>query len=104
MRHVFLKAIYRKLQGSAKMIRGVDEYMQAAAYFDPHGAYGLASYQMREFDMIFKGDAAFVAFIADVEYKKPEGPLKRALRITDFYTKQNGEWIQTGSDTDLHPE
>jgi len=26
------------------------------------------------------------------------------LRITDFYTKQNGAWIQTGSDTQLHPE
>jgi ketosteroid isomerase-like protein len=92
------------LQGSPKMIRGVDEYMNATAHFDPHGAYGLASYKMREFDMIFKGDAAFVAFVADVEYKTPDGPLHRALRITDFYTKQNGEWIQTGSDTDLHPE
>jgi ketosteroid isomerase-like protein len=92
------------LQGSSKMIRGADEYMDAAARFDPHGVYGLTGYKMREFDMIFKGDAAFVAFVADVEYKTPDGPLKRALRITDFYTKQNGEWIQTGSDTDLHPE
>jgi hypothetical protein len=30
--------------------------------------------------------------------------LKRVLRISDFYTKQNGQWIQTGSDTELHPE
>ena len=92
------------LQGSRKMIRGVDEYMDAAAYFDPHGAYGMTSYKMREFDMIFKGDAAFVAFVADVEDKTPDGPSQRTLRITDFYTKENGAWIQAGSDTDLHPE
>jgi ketosteroid isomerase-like protein len=59
---------------------------------------------MREFDMIFKGDAAFVCFVADVESNTPTGPSKRALRISDFYTKQDGKWIQTGSDTALHPE
>jgi len=26
------------------------------------------------------------------------------LRISDFYTKQNGQWIQNGSDTALHAE
>ncbi len=92
------------LQGSHKMIHGVDEYMNAASHFDPANRYGLTSYKMREFDMIFKGDAAFVAFVADVEYKTPDGPIRRVLRITDFYTKQDGAWIQTGSDTDLHPE
>jgi ketosteroid isomerase-like protein len=59
---------------------------------------------MREFDMIFKGDAAFVCFTAEVEANTPNGPAKRTLRIADFYTKQNGQWIQTGSDTELHPE
>jgi ketosteroid isomerase-like protein len=92
------------LQGTAKMIRGVDGYMDEGVYFDPQNAYGMTSYKMREFDMIFKGDAAFVAFVADAEYKTPDGAAHRTLRITDFYTKQNGAWIQTGSDTDLHPE
>jgi hypothetical protein len=92
------------LQGSPKMIRGIDEYMNAAAYFDPQSPYGMASYKMREFDMIFKDDAAFVAFVADITDNTPDGPAQRTLRITDFYTKQNGAWIQTGSDTDLHPE
>jgi ketosteroid isomerase-like protein len=64
----------------------------------------MTGYKMREFDMIFQGDAAFVAFVADVESRTPSGPSQRTLRITDFYTKQNGEWIQTGSDTDLHPD
>jgi hypothetical protein len=45
-----------------------------------------------------------VAFVADVDAKTPAGPFHRTLRITDFYTKQNGAWIQAGSDTDLHPE
>ena len=92
------------LEGSQKMIRGVDEYMNASGYFDPKSPYGMTGYKMREFDMIFQGDAAFVAFVAEVEANTPAGPHKRTLRITDFYTRQNGAWIQTGSDTQLHPE
>lgn len=92
------------LEGSRTMIRGVDGYMDYSGYFDPKGQYGMTGYKMREFDMIFQGDAAFVAFVADVDSKTPDGPMHRTLRITDFYTKQNGAWIQTGSDTDLHPE
>ncbi len=92
------------LEGSRKMIRGVDEYMNASGYFDPRRPYGMSGYKMREFDMIFQGDAAFVAFVAEVESRTPIGPSTRTLRITDFYTRQNGAWIQTGSDTGLHPE
>jgi ketosteroid isomerase-like protein len=91
------------LEGSSTMIRGVDGYMNYN-YVDPASPYGMKSYKMREFDMIFKGDAAFVCFTADVESNTPNGPFKRVLRIADFYTKQNGKWIQTGSDTELHPE
>lgn len=91
------------LEGSREMIRGVDGYMNWN-YIDPKSPYGMKSYKMREFDMIFKGDAAFVCFVADVEANTPNGPSKRALRISDFYTKQDGQWIQTGSDTELHPE
>ena len=91
------------LEGSTTMIRGVDGYMNYN-YVDPKSPYGMKSYTMREFDMIFKGDAAFVCFVADVESNTPNGPSKRALRISDFYTKQDGKWVQTGSDTALHPE
>src|SRR3989441_2045496 len=91
------------LEGSRTMIRGVDGYMNNI-YVDPASPYGMKSYKMREFDMIFKGDAAFVCFTADVESNTPNGPMKRVLRIADFYTKQDGQWIQTGSDTELHPE
>jgi ketosteroid isomerase-like protein len=85
------------------MIHGVDGYMETV-YFEPDSPYGMKSYKMREFDMIFKGDAAFVCFTAEVESNTPDGLRKRLLRISDFYTKQNGQWIQTGSDTELHPE
>ena len=91
------------LEGSREMIKGIDGYMEWNIV-DPKSPYGMKSYKMREFDMIFKGDAAFVCFVADVESNTPNGPFHRALRISDFYTKQNGQWIQNGSDTALHQE
>jgi len=91
------------LEGSRTMIRGVDGYMDWN-YVDPSSPYGMKGYKMREFDMIFKGDAAFVCFVAEVEANTPNGPSRRTLRISDFYTKEDGKWIQTGSDTELHPE
>lgn len=91
------------LEGSRTMIKGVSEYMEWNQV-DPKSPYGMKSYKMREFDMIFKGDAAFVCFVADIESNTPNGLSHRALRISDFYTKQNGQWIQSGSDTALHQE
>jgi ketosteroid isomerase-like protein len=91
------------LEGSPTMIKGIAGYMEWNDV-DPKSPYGMKSYKMREFDMIFKGDAAFVCFVADVESITPNGPFHRALRISDFYTKQNGKWIQSGSDTALHSE
>ena len=91
------------LEGSRTMIKGIDGYMDWNQV-DPKSPYGMKSYRIREFDMIFKGDAAFVCFVADIESNTPNGPYHRALRISDFYTKQNGHWIQNGSDTALHPE
>lgn len=91
------------LEGSRTMIKGIEGYMDWNQV-DPKSPYGMKSYKMREFDMIFKGDAAFVCFVSDIESNTPNGPFQRALRICDFYTKQNGNWIQSGSDTALHPE
>jgi ketosteroid isomerase-like protein len=94
------------LEGSREMIKGVNGYMDWNQV-DPKSPYGMKSYKMREFDMIFKGDAAFVCFIADIESNWPGAPFHRALRICDFYTKEtgdNGKWIQSGSDTALHQE
>ena len=91
------------LEGSREVIKGIQGYMDWNEV-DPKSPYGMKSYKMREFDMIFKGDAAFVCFVADVESVTPNGPFHRALRISDFYTKTNGQWIQNGSDTALHQE
>jgi ketosteroid isomerase-like protein len=91
------------LEGSPTMIKGVEGYMDWNQV-DPKSPYGMKSYKMREFDMIFKGDAAFVCFIAEVEGLGPNGPSHRVLRIADFYTRENGKWIQNGSDTALHQE
>jgi len=86
-----------------QMIKGIDDYMQWNEQ-DPKQPYGMKSYKLREFDMIFKGDAAFVCFVADVESNRPDVQSQRALRICDFYTKDNGKWIQSGSYTGLHPD
>ncbi len=91
------------LEGSRTMIKGVDGYMEWNDV-DPKSPYGMKGYKMREFDMIFKGEAAFVCFVADVDSDTPNGPSHRALRISDFYTRTNGQWIQNGSDTALHAE
>src|SRR5499433_3997249 len=91
------------LEGSTTMIKGVAGYLDWNQV-DPKSPYGMQSYKFREFDMIFKGDAAFVCFVADVESNWPGAPPHRALRICDFYTKNDGKWIQNGSDTALHQE
>ena len=91
------------LEGSPTMIKGIEGYMDWNQV-DPKSPYGMKSYKFREFDMIFKGDAAFVCFVADVESNWPGAPPHRALRICDFYTKDKGNWIQSGSDTALHQE
>src|SRR5258706_4995292 len=46
------------LEGSRTMIKGVDGYMEWNDV-DPKSPYGMKGYKMREFDMIFKGEAAF---------------------------------------------
>ena len=87
---------------SRTAIKGIQEYMQWNEQ-DPKQPYGMKSYKFREFDMIFKGDAAFVCFVADVESNWPGNP-SRVLRICDYYTKNDGKWIQSGSYTAPHPE
>ena len=91
------------LTNSGPMLKGIGPYMDWNQQ-DPKNAYGMKAYKFREFDMIFKGDAAFVCFVADVDSNTPTGPGHRVLRICDFYTKNEGKWIQNGSDTALDGE
>jgi len=91
------------LDNSGTMLKGISAYMDWNQ-LDPKSPYGMKSYKFREFDMIFKGDAAFVCFVAEVESNWPGRPPGRVLQICDFYTKNDGKWIQSGSDTGLHQE
>ncbi len=91
------------LDNSGTMVKGIKGYMDWNQV-DPKSPYGMKSYKFREFDMIFKGDAAFVCFVADVESNWPVGQPHRVLQICDFYTKNNGNWIQNGSYTGVHQE
>jgi ketosteroid isomerase-like protein len=91
------------LDNSGTMLKGIQGYMDWNQV-DPKSPYGMKSYKIREFDMIFKGDAAFVCFVADVESNWPGLPPHRVLQICDFYTKDNGKWIQSGSYTGHHQE
>jgi ketosteroid isomerase-like protein len=54
------------LDNSGRMLKGINNYMDWNQ-LDPKSPYGMKSYKFRDFDMIFKGDAAFVCFVADVE-------------------------------------
>ena len=92
------------LEGSGTMIHGIGGYMENSFSGNPNPDYSMTGYRMREFDMIFQGDAAFVTFVAEVDSKTPGGPVHRTLRIADFYARRNGQWIQAGSDTEEHPE
>ena len=91
------------LGASGPMLKGIGAYMDWNQQ-DPKSPYGMKTYKFREFDMIFKGDAAFVCFVADVDSNTPTGAFNRALRICDFYTKSDGKWIQSGSYTALAQE
>jgi ketosteroid isomerase-like protein len=90
------------LEGSRQMIRGIDEYMK---YVGPlQGPYGMSDYHIRDFDIVFAGDAALVTFVTDVEIKIPDGTRHTVQRLADFYVKKNGKWMQTGSNTSISPE
>jgi ketosteroid isomerase-like protein len=90
------------LEGSRQMIRGIEQYMD---YVGPMtGSYGMTSYKIRDFDILFHGDAAFVTFVTDIEIRTPAGVMPSVQRLADFYVRKNGKWIQAGSNTSISPE
>jgi ketosteroid isomerase-like protein len=91
------------LEGSRTMIRGIDQYMKAVTP-GTKSPYGMAAYQIRDFEIVFSGDAAFVTFLADTDVKTAFEPVHDVLRIADFYVKTNGKWVQSGSNTSMSPE
>lgn len=90
------------LEGSRQMIRGIGDYMN---YVGPmNSPYGMSDYKIRDFDILFQGDAAFVTFVTDIDIKLPEGTRHSVQRLADFYVKKNGKWTQSGSNTSISPE
>jgi hypothetical protein len=66
--------------------------------------YAMTAYRMRDFDIVFYGDTAFITYVADLDIKTPNGTGQHTLRVADLYVKQNGNWIQAGSNTAIHPD
>ncbi len=91
------------LTSSSGIIRGIDQYMQAADGF-LQSPVRLSSYQMRDFDVFFYGDLAVVPYIADLEGQVGEQPLSSTLRVLDIYVRQHGHWNQVASDVANHPD
>jgi ketosteroid isomerase-like protein len=90
------------LEGSRQMIRGIGEYMNYVGPMD--SPYGMSDYKIRDFDILFQSDAAFVTFVTDIDIKLPEGTRHSVQRLADFYVKKNGKWMQSGSNTSISPE
>ena len=91
------------LEGSRQINRGIEQYMKSVGG-NLASPYGMTDYKMRDFDIVFYGDTAFITYVADLDVKTPEGNSQHTLRVADLYVKQDGHWIQAGSNTAIHPD
>jgi hypothetical protein len=88
------------------IVHGIDGYMSFAggcgsnAKADPN-APRMTAYKILSIDFEFYGDVALVPYIAETT-----GTVWTAskLRSLDVYRKDNGQWIQVGSNIYLHPD
>lgn len=93
------------LIGTQHIIRGIDEYMQAADSSLKNPTAGMAKFSFPEFDVIFQGpNLALVCYVADIEGKVGDTPFTDKYRTLDVYARRNGAWIQIASNTARHPE
>lgn len=93
------------LTASRQIVRGIDDYM-ATAEGSLEGPYRLVGYEMLDFDVQLDGDFALVSYVAatDREVGGVKLPYRPVLRVLDVYARRDGEWIQVGSNTALHPD
>ncbi len=92
------------LTGSTRVIRGIDQYMQAAGGARAPKGQGMVGYRMSDFDVVFYGDTAVASFVADLDIQDGDRRSKQKLSLLDVYVKENGAWNQMASNTSLHPE
>ena len=88
------------LTGSRGIGKGIDDYMKgvSGALTSP---VHMASYRILESDLTFYGDIALLPYVVELESTAGQ---KQKLRIFDVFGKLNGEWVQIGTNTSVHPE
>jgi ketosteroid isomerase-like protein len=91
------------LEGSRKIDKGIDQYMQAVGGALKSPVH-MTAYQILDLDVVFYGDVAIVPYICEVEGGSGGQSFKEKLRILDVFAKLNGDWIQVATDTSEHPE
>ena len=78
------------LTGSTRVIRGIDQYMQAAGGARAPKGQGMVGYRMSDFDVVFYGDTAVASFVADLDIQDGDRRSKQKLSLLDVYVKENG--------------
>jgi len=95
------------LEGSRRIGRGIDQYMQAVSGALKSPVH-MTAYKILDMDVMFYGDLAVVPYICEVEAGGPaQGQTrtyKEKLRILDVFAKLNGDWVQVATNTVTHPE
>ena len=95
--------------GNSRSIeKGLDGYIKSTARWCGEGGPArnpsqLSGYKLVEIDYAFYGDVALVPYVAETSYGHP-ARLRGKVRSLDIYAKQNGEWIQVGSNIYAHPD
>jgi len=90
---------------SGHVIRGRDGYMNEATFPpDLPKTQGMVGYRIGEFDVVFYGDTAVVAFQAEVDRLQGTDKATQKLTFIDVYHKDPDGWIQVASNTSLHPD
>jgi ketosteroid isomerase-like protein len=84
--------------GARQITKGVDAYMANVRFTNP-----MQRYEIEDYDIQVHGDIAVVYYVAHWWSYIPsiEQYLKMRARSVDIYRKDNGEWIQAGSNIDI---
>jgi ketosteroid isomerase-like protein len=88
--------------GSRKMVRGIEQYMEAAA--QTIRTFNGKSYEMLDIDIQVQGDTGIVFYLARWDFKTPEGEKSVFLRSVDIYRSESAGWNQCGSNICTVPE
>ncbi len=88
--------------GSRKMVRGIEQYMEAAA--QSIRDFSGKGYEMLDIDIQVHGDIAVVFYLARWDCRTSEGEKSLFLRSVDIYRREAAGWNQCGSNICAVPE